>query len=136
MKHHTLKVRGANIHVVTAGKGTPLLLLHGWPEFWLTWEPVMKRLADRFMLVAPDLRGFGESDKPTGPFGPPDHALDLIALMDALQIKKFGVIGHDVGGAVIQPLARLVPDQIIGLFLFNFFKRRIQEQPLGAPWRL
>ncbi len=67
--------------------GRPLLLLHGWPEFWLTWEPVMTRLADRLTLFAPDLRGFGDSDKPDGPFGPDQQAADMLALMDALDLQ-------------------------------------------------
>ncbi len=67
--HSTVDVNGAKLHVARLGSGPPLLLLHGWPEFWLTWEPVMLRLADRFELIVPDLRGFGDSDKPLGPFG-------------------------------------------------------------------
>ena len=67
MQHSQVRAAGASFHVVTAGSGPPLLLLHGWPEFWLTWEPVMQRLAERFTLIAPDLRGFGQSDKPGGP---------------------------------------------------------------------
>ncbi len=55
IEHSTVAVRGANLHVARAGRGRPLLLLHGWPEFWLTWEPVMTRLANRFDLIAPDL---------------------------------------------------------------------------------
>lgn len=70
MLHRTIQANGARFHVVETGEGEPILLLHGWPEFWLTWEPVMQRLADRFRLIAPDLRGFGDSDKPTGAFGP------------------------------------------------------------------
>ena len=66
MEHLTVQANGAALHVVRLGAGRPLLLLHGWPEFWLTWEPVMTRLADRFTLNAPDLRGFGDSDKPEG----------------------------------------------------------------------
>ena len=135
MQHHTINVRDANFHVVTTGKGMPLLFIHGWPEFWLTWEPVMTRLADRFMLIAPDLRGFGDSDKPTSEFGPPDHARDMVALMDAMGIQKFGVIGHDVGGAIIQPLARLASERIFGLFLFNFVYPGIGGR-MGAPDRL
>jgi len=52
MEHLTISANGADFHLVRAGAGKPLLLLHGWPEFWLTWEPVMARLADRFMLIA------------------------------------------------------------------------------------
>src|SRR5438445_8814426 len=73
MEHLTVKANGAAFHVARTGAGPPLLLLHGWPEFSLTWEPVMARLADRFTLLAPDLRGFGDSNKPDGPFGPDQH---------------------------------------------------------------
>ena len=109
MEHLTVQANGAAFHVARAGQGRPLLLLHGWPEFWLTWEPVMTRLADRFTLYAPDLRGFGDSDKPDGPFGPDQQASDMLALMDALGIKQAGIVGHDVGGALMQPLARQAP---------------------------
>jgi pimeloyl-ACP methyl ester carboxylesterase len=118
--HLTLRANGATFHVARLGAGPPLLLLHGWPEFWLTWEPVMTRLADRYTLLAPDLRGFGDSDKPDGPFGPEQHAADMVALMDALGLEKAGVVGHDVGGAVMQPLARTAPQRLAGLFFFDF----------------
>jgi pimeloyl-ACP methyl ester carboxylesterase len=120
MDHLTLAVNGANLHVVQTGQGRPLLLLHGWPEFWLTWEPVMARLADRFLLIAPDLRGFGDSSKPAGPFGANDHAKDILALLDMLEIERIGVVGHDIGGAVMQPLARQAPERVVGLFFFDF----------------
>ena len=120
MEHLTVKANGASFHVARVGQGRPLLLMHGWPEFWRTWEPVMTRLADRFTLVAPDLRGFGDSDKPDGPFGGEQHALDMLALMDALGLERAGVVGHDVGGAAMQPLARLVPERVAGLFFFDF----------------
>lgn len=120
IEHATIKANGAAFHVARTGAGKPLLLLHGWPEFWLTWEPVMTRLAGRFSLIAPDLRGFGDSDKPDGPFRPDQHTADMLALMDALGIKRFGVVGHDVGGAVMQPLARAAADRLTGLLLFDF----------------
>lgn len=120
MEHLTVQANNGHFHVVRAGKGPPLLLLHGWPEFWLTWEPVMARLAHRFTLIAPDLRGFGDSDKPAGPCGPDQHASDMLALLEALGLPKVGVVGHDVGGAVMQPLARSAPERFSGLFLFDF----------------
>jgi pimeloyl-ACP methyl ester carboxylesterase len=120
MEHLTVRANGAAFHVARAGQGRPLLLLHGWPEFWLSWEPVMTRLADRFTLYAPDLRGFGDSDKPIGLFGPDQQASDMLALMDALGIKQAGIVGHDVGGALMQPLARNAPERIAGLFFFDF----------------
>jgi pimeloyl-ACP methyl ester carboxylesterase len=120
MEHLKVQTNGAAFHVARTGQGRPLLLLHGWPEFWLTWEPVMTRLANRFTLYAPDLRGFGDSDKPDGPFGPEQQAVDMVALMDALDLKQAGIVGHDVGGALMQPLARNAPAGIAGLFFFDF----------------
>ena len=120
MEHLTVRANDATFHVARTGTGRPLLLLHGWPEFWLSWEPVMARLADRFTLYAPDLRGFGDSDKPEGPFGPDQQAGDMLALMDALGLTQAGIVGHDVGGALMQPLARQAPGRVAGLFFFDF----------------
>lgn len=135
MEHLTIKANGAKFHVVRAGAGKPLLLLHGWPEFWVTWEPVISRLSDRFMLIAPDLRGFGDSDKPDGPYGPDGHAVDMLGLMDALGTERFAVVGHDVGGAVMQPLARRAPERLAGLFFFDFVYPGIGPR-MAAPDRL
>ena len=135
IRHATIEAKGTRFHVAETGEGQPLLLLHGWPEFWLTWEPVMTRLADRFRLIAPDLRGFGDSDKPTGPFGPDDHASDLVALLDALAIPTIRVVGHDVGGAAMLPLARRAPQRIAGLFFFDFVYPGVGAR-MGAPDRL
>ncbi len=135
IEHQTVSANGADFHVARTGTGQPLLLLHGWPEFWLTWEPVMTRLADRFTLIAPDLRGFGDSSKPDGPYGPDRHAADMLALMDALGVERFGVVGHDVGGAVMQPLGRTAPVRLAGLFFFDFVYPGIGHR-MGAPDRL
>src|SRR5258707_7562523 len=135
MEHLTIQANGAAFHVARTGHGRPLLLLHGWPEFWLTWEPVTARLADRFTLYAPDLRGFGGSDKPDGPFGPDQHAADMLALMDALGLRQAGIIGHDVGGALMQPLARQAPGRIAGLFFFDFVYPGIMPR-MAEPGRL
>ena len=135
MQHKTLSANGASFHLVETGEGRPLLLLHGWPEFWLTWEPVMARLAKRYRVIAPDLRGFGDSDKPAGLFGAPDHAADMLALLDVLGITRAGIIGHDVGGAAMQPLARKAPERVAGLFFFDFVYPGIGSR-MGAPDRL
>jgi pimeloyl-ACP methyl ester carboxylesterase len=135
IEHSRITANGASFHVARTGTGKPLLLLHGWPEFWLTWEPVMTRLADRFTLIAPDLRGFGDSDKPDGPVGPDQHTADMLALMDALHIERFGVVGHDVGGAAMQPLARNAPRRLAGLLFFDFVYPGIGPR-MGTPDRL
>ncbi len=135
MDHLTVAANGASFHLARNGAGKPLLLLHGWPEFWLTWEPLMHRLAPRHALIAPDLRGFGASDKPAGPWGASDHAADVLGLLDALGLGRVGIVGHDVGGAVMQVLARRAPERIAGLFFFDFVYPGIGRR-MGAPDRL
>jgi pimeloyl-ACP methyl ester carboxylesterase len=135
MLHASVRANGASFHTVQVGQGAPLLLLHGWPEYWLTWEPVMSRLANRYRLIAPDLRGFGDSDKPSGPFGAVGHAADMLALLDELGIERVGVIGHDVGGAAMLPLARKAPERVVGLFFFDFVYPGIGPR-MAAPERL
>jgi len=90
--------------------GPPLLLLHGFPQTHAIWRRVASLLADRFFLVMPDLRGYGDSSKPPGQ---PDHAnyskrtmaADMVALMRALGHERFGLVGHDRGGRVAHRLA-------------------------------
>ena len=95
----------------------------------------MTRLADRYRLIAPDLRGFGDSDKPNGPFGGPDHARDMLGLLDALGLDRVGIVGHDVGGGVMQPMARLAPQRVGALFFFDFVHPGIGSR-MATPDRL
>jgi pimeloyl-ACP methyl ester carboxylesterase len=118
-EHSFFRLTDARLHVVRAGSGPALVLLHGWPEASFTWRLVMERLADKFTLIAPDLRGFGESDKPTGPFGPQDQADDIAALIQHSGLGPVGIVAHDVGASVAQALARRYPELITGLFFFN-----------------
>lgn len=121
--HRYITVDGVQFHVAESGEGTPLILLHGWPEFWATWEPVMERLCDRFRLIAPDFRGFGESDnphpEPSDQVGADVHVNDLLALMDKLSLPITGFVGHDIGAYVMQILARLHPERCSKLLFFN-----------------
>ena len=123
IKHHRIAIGELELHVAEAGKGEPLFLLHGWPEFWAVWEPVIGRLQDRFRLIAPDFRGFGESDnphpEPCDQVDAPVHADDLAKLMDALGIERAGFVGHDVGAYVMQSMAWQHPGRINRLFFFN-----------------
>lgn len=124
MKHDQVRLNGVTLHVARLGEGRPLLLMHGWPEFWWTWEPVMQRLADRFTLIAPDFRGFGDSGKPAGESqsadaGSPVLAQDMLELLQALGIERAGVVGHDISAMVIQEMARRSPDVLTGIFCFD-----------------
>ena len=121
--HGEVRANGVRLHYARVGRGPPLVLLHGWPEFWLTFEPVMMRLADRFDLIVPDLRGFGDSEKPDR--GPSDragaavHAQDIAALIELLDLDRVVIVCHDIGAIAAQVLARKAPQQLAGLFFFN-----------------
>jgi pimeloyl-ACP methyl ester carboxylesterase len=113
-----------NLHYITSGRGrTPLVLLHGWPGFWYDWRHVIPRLQFDASLIAPDLRGFGDSDKPDLPpsegYTPEALADDVLALMDHVGFERAVVAAHDLGATVAQALARRAPDRVAALALFN-----------------
>lgn len=75
-----------------------MLLVHGWPEHWYCWRGVLPALSGHFRLVMPDLRGFGWTDAPGRGYDAPTFAADVVALLDALELERVKVIGHDWGG--------------------------------------
>ncbi len=121
--HQYLDVNGINVHYVRHGDGAPIVLLHGWPEFWFVWRKNILPLAESFDVVAPDLRGFGDTEKTALPDPPSrlveDYVEDLRGLADALGFEEFGIVSHDVGAYVAQGFARKYPDRLSGLFFFN-----------------
>jgi pimeloyl-ACP methyl ester carboxylesterase len=134
---------GVRLHYVRQGAGPPVLLLHGWPGFWYDWRRVVPALAAGADVIAPDLRGFGASDRPDLPpaegYGAPAHARDLVALLDHLGIARVVVAGHDVGSVVAQMLARTVPERVGALALFNpvypgIGMRRFEPEVHGEFW--
>jgi pimeloyl-ACP methyl ester carboxylesterase len=143
VSHSTVKANGIDIHVARAGQGAPLVLLHGWPEFWYVWHKLVPLLADKYELIMPDLRGFGATEKPYE--GRSDKntagvmADDLAALGEALGLKSFGLVSHDVGSLVAQVFAHKYTDQLTGLFFFNCVhpgigKRWLEPEHLGEIW--
>ncbi len=118
-----VQANGINVRVAELGTGPPLLLLHGWPEFWFTWAKIMPLLADRFRLIAPDLRGFGGTDKiPAGysrDITTDLHAADMNALLAALDVDQVGVVAHDIGAMIGQALIRNHPGRVSKFFAFD-----------------
>jgi pimeloyl-ACP methyl ester carboxylesterase len=102
----------------SAGDGRPLLLLHGYPLSRRIWQPQLEPLADAATVVAPDLRGHGDSDAPEGPYSIDQLAEDAIALLDSLNLAQPAVVaGLSMGGYVALALYRRYPSRVAGLIL-------------------
>lgn len=115
---------GTVIHVRAGGHGPALLLLHGHPETHLMWRHLAPRLAERFTVVAADLRGYGASGKPPSasdhsPYSKRAMALDMAEVMTALGHRDFMVVGHDRGGRVAHRLARDHRDRVSRLAVLD-----------------
>ncbi len=121
--HNAVGGRGGLLHFVRQGAGFPLLLLHGWPGFWFDWRDVIRPLAELAEVIAPDLRGFGDSDAPDVPpeegYTPAVHARDMLALLDALGLEAPIVVAHDLGTTIAQTLALSAPERVRALVLCN-----------------
>ncbi len=105
-----IQTEGAAIHCTHGGSGAPLLLLHGYPQTHVMWRRVMPALVDRFHVICPDLRGYGDSATPTStadhsPYSKRAMAQDMVQVMAALGYAAFGVAGHDRGARVAHRLA-------------------------------
>lgn len=111
------------VHLLREGRGAPLILLHGWPEFSGVWRRIMPALGASFDVIAPDLRGFGKtrlrSGAPVGATTGDLLARDLAATLDALGIERVAIVAHDVGAFAAQAFARLFPARIAALFFFD-----------------
>jgi pimeloyl-ACP methyl ester carboxylesterase len=114
-EHHTAQVNGTRLHYVTAGEGPPVMLLHGWPQTWYEWRHVIGLLASDHRVVAPDLRGFGYSAKPSAGYDAVTMAADLAALSDHLGLRDVTVIGHDWGAVFGYVYAARTPEQVRAL---------------------
>jgi pimeloyl-ACP methyl ester carboxylesterase len=98
--HEYVDVGGLRTHVAVAGPddAPPVLLVHGWPQNWWSWRHVIPRLAERFRVIAPDLRGHGWTEAPAGGYKKEQLASDILGVLDALAIGRATWIGHDWGG--------------------------------------
>ncbi len=99
--HRTAEVNGVRLHYVIGGKGNPVVLLHGFPQTWYEWHQVMPALAQRYTVIAPDLRGLGDSSKPETGYDATTVAEDIFQLTTRLGFQRIYLVGHDIAGAVV-----------------------------------
>ena len=119
-----VKTSGAEIHVVEGGSGPPVLLLHGAPQTHISWRLVAPELAKTHTVLVPDLRGYGDSSKPSDGENHANYskramALDQVELMRHFGFEKFAVIGHDRGGRVGHRLALDHPNRVTKLAVLD-----------------
>jgi pimeloyl-ACP methyl ester carboxylesterase len=110
------------MHYVEQGEGFPVLLLHGFPEMWYSWRYQIPALAEAgFRAIAPDMRGYGETHKPEGIEAyDMEHLVgDMIGLLDALEIEKAVIVGHDWGGVIVWPMAWMHPERMERVISLN-----------------
>lgn len=116
----------ARLHYVIGGSGPPLVLLHGFPNTWFAWRDVMTKLADRRTVIAPDLRGLGDSEPGTLPNDVPTGVADLTHLLNALAVGPVDLAGQDWGGSTAFAFTTAHPDQVRRLAV-------LEAMPAG-PW--
>ena len=124
LEHSTIETNGIKLHVVEAGpkSGVPVVLLHGFPEFWYGWRHQIPALvAAGCRVIVPDQRGYNLSDKPKGVKSYSVFTLvkDIIGLIDALGYEKVNLVGHDWGAVVAWALAILHPERLHRLSIMN-----------------
>jgi pimeloyl-ACP methyl ester carboxylesterase len=114
VEHRYATVRGVRLHYAEAGSPSapPLILQHGWPQHWWMWRHLIPSVAERFRVIAPDLRGHGWSDKPAGDYRKDELMRDVVALLDHLEIERVSYVGHDWGAYVGMLAALRHPDRI------------------------
>ena len=120
MQHHHADLGDVRLHYVTAGSGFPVVLLHGWPQSWYEWRHIIPGLAERFQVIAPDLRGLGDSSRPAGGYDKKTIGGDIWRLVhDVLGLSAFHLVGHDWGGPTAYAVASAHPEAVRKLAILD-----------------
>ena len=121
IQSRSAQVNGLKIHYLVAGKGEPIILLHGYAQTSHMWRPLMPELAKTHTVIAPDLRGFGQSAKPRQGYDKKTMAMDMHALATALGYKRVKLAGHDIGLMVAYAYAAQFPAEVDRIALMDAF---------------
>src|SRR6266481_3944037 len=118
---HFADVNGVRLHYFIGGKGSPVVLLHGYAETSHMWLPIMPLLAKNLTVIIPDLRGAGDSSKPESGYDKKNMALDIHELVTSLGFNRVEVVGHDIGLMVAYAYAAQFPQGTERLALMDAF---------------
>lgn len=116
---NTTNVNGINIHYVSGGHGQPLILIPGYPQTWWAYHQIMPVLAEKYKVIAVDMRGMGDSDKPASGYDKKSMAADLFELIKKLNLDQVNIAGHDIGAHVAYSFAANFPDVISKLIILD-----------------
>jgi pimeloyl-ACP methyl ester carboxylesterase len=119
IEHQFIHVRDVRLHVVTAGQGDPVVLLHGWPQTWYEWRNILPALAEKYTVIAPDLRGLGDSSQTEAGYDKKNLALDIQALILHFGYKQIRLVGHDWGGIVAYHYSALFAGEVKQLAIID-----------------
>jgi pimeloyl-ACP methyl ester carboxylesterase len=117
--HHRTQINGFEMHYVIAGSGSPVVLVHGWPQSWYEWRKIIPALAEKHTVIAVDLRGLGDSGKPLTGYDKRTLGNDVYELVKKLGYSKIGLVGHDWGGAVSYYLSYDHPEMVERLMILD-----------------
>src|SRR2546425_3453442 len=118
---HLAEVNGVRLHYFIGGKGSPVVLLHGYAETSHMWLPIMPLLAKNHTVIVPDLRGAGDSSKPESGYDKKNLAVDIHDLVTSLGFKRASIVGHDIGLMVAYAFAAQFPRETERLVLMDAF---------------
>ena len=120
-QHDYITTNGVNLHYVTQGSGPLMLMLHGFPEFWYSWRYQIPEFASDFKVVAPDLRGYNDSDKPASQSAYVMNELvrDVEGIITGLGYEKCVLVAHDWGGGIAWSFASKYPQMLEKLIIMN-----------------
>jgi pimeloyl-ACP methyl ester carboxylesterase len=127
IKSRFAKVNGIRLHYLAAGAGEPVILLHGYAQNSHMWRPLIAELAKTRTVIAPDLRGFGQSAKPAGGYDKKSMAQDIHTLATSLGFARAGIRGHDIGLMVAYAYAAQFPAEVERIALMDAFLPGVGE---------
>lgn len=131
-KSYAVYANGIRQHLVEAGEGPPVVLLHGFPETNYSWRFQIPVLAKRYRVIAPDLRGYGQTDKPATGYDKRNMARDLRGLMEELKIPRIALVGHDRGARVATRFAKDYPELVERLVVMDNVPTRVVARDIDA----
>lgn len=132
VRHHMLDVGDVTLHVAEQGSGVPVVMCHGFPGLWYSWRNQFPALAAAgYRAIAPDMRGYGRSDRPSAPeeYDRRHTVADMVGILDALGIDEAVFAGHDFGASLVWDLPQWAPGRVKALIQLSVPRVPVSKRP-------